>query len=176
MNVRPRSDLMLKNGLPLIADSKTHVVILGAFPGEESLAKRQYYANPRNGFWRLIGTALDMDFLSNSYSERLTMLLRHRIGLWDVFSACERTGSLDQAITCERLNDFRELESACPQLRRICFNGTKAFKYAYRFEESGVQVFRLPSSSSANARVTFREKASAWQQCIRGAATAINPE
>jgi G:T/U-mismatch repair DNA glycosylase len=42
----------LLHAQPPIIDDGARVVILGNMPSVMSLAARQYYTNPRNGFWR----------------------------------------------------------------------------------------------------------------------------
>lgn len=42
-----------------IIDTNTKVSVLGSMPGEESLKKRQYYAHPRNQFWKIIHSIFD---------------------------------------------------------------------------------------------------------------------
>jgi hypoxanthine-DNA glycosylase len=42
------------NSLEPIIDRNSRVLILGTMPGHESLAKGEYYANPRNQFWKII--------------------------------------------------------------------------------------------------------------------------
>jgi hypoxanthine-DNA glycosylase len=42
-----------------VVDQKTKTLILDTLPSELSLSKGQYYANPPNDYWKLIGAALN---------------------------------------------------------------------------------------------------------------------
>ncbi|HXL59440.1 MAG TPA: DNA-deoxyinosine glycosylase, partial [Mycobacterium sp.] len=42
-------------GLPPIIDDGAKALILGNMPSVMSLGTQQYYANPRNAFWRITG-------------------------------------------------------------------------------------------------------------------------
>ena len=55
----PKGCDMRKAGLSPVIDDKTEVLILGSLPSDVSLAKGQYYANPSNDFWKLIGQVLE---------------------------------------------------------------------------------------------------------------------
>jgi len=48
-----------KSGLPPVVGKNTEILILGTLPSDMSLAAEQYYANPGNDLWRLVGAALD---------------------------------------------------------------------------------------------------------------------
>src|SRR5687768_6171417 len=113
----------LLSGFPPVLDNHTRILMLGSFPGEASLAAQQYYAHPRNQFWRLLSAMLDDDIAALPYEQRLQRLLSHQIGLWDVIALCEREGSLDTAIRFAQANDFATLKHQCPNLYRVCFNG-----------------------------------------------------
>jgi hypoxanthine-DNA glycosylase len=78
---------MLKSGLPPIAAANTRLFILGSLPGEKSLSDGRYYAHPTNQFWRLVGSAIGEDLQQLPYKERLAVLSRRGIGLWDVVHA-----------------------------------------------------------------------------------------
>jgi TDG/mug DNA glycosylase family protein len=154
----------LLTGLPPVLDRDIHVLILGSFPGEKSLAAKQYYAHPRNQFWPLMSAVLAEDLVGLPYRERLVRLLAHRIGLWDVIAACERQGSLDTAIRHAQANDFAALKQCCPQLARVCFNGKTSGKLAPEFSSAGFETLVLPSSSPANAQFSFVQKLVIWQK------------
>lgn len=142
------------------------LLIMGSFPGEASLAAQQYYAHPRNQFWRLLSGVLDDDFASPRYEDRLAKLARHRIGLWDVIIACERKGSLDSAIRRAQAADFSILHGGFPALRTIAFNGKTSGRFAPQFEAAGFRTVILPSSSPAYAQLSFEEKLVRWRTLL----------
>ena len=88
----------MKANFPPVVDAGTRLLILGSLPGDASLKAAQYYAHPRNGFWPLIGGVVGEDLVALPYDQRLTRLLAHGVGLWDVIASAERAGSLDAAI------------------------------------------------------------------------------
>ncbi|MDB5763358.1 MAG: mug [Herminiimonas sp.] len=158
----PLSSALL-TGLPPILDSDTRILILGSFPGAASLAADQYYAHPRNQFWALLSAVLEEELTGLPYAGRLVRLQAHGIGLWDAIAACEREGSLDAAIRNAQPNDFAALKHRCPNLVRVCFNGKTSGKLAPRFAEAGFEILVLPSSSPANAQLSFAQKLAFWR-------------
>ena len=150
-------------GLAPIIDSQTKLLLLGSFPGAASLLAQQYYAHPRNQFWPLLSALLEENLTALPYQERLPRLLAHGIGVWDVLGACQREGSLDSAIKHPQANDFALLHARCPQLAKLGFNGKEAGKFATSFAEAGFQTHILPSSSPANAMLTFEQKLAHWR-------------
>lgn len=144
------------------------VLILGSLPGEASLAAQQYYANPRNRFWHLIGLVVGEELAALPYAQRLAALTRHRIGLWDAVATAERRGSLDSAIRQLQPNALASLVVAQPHLRAIACNGQKAARIAAPLlAGSGIPVIALPSSSPAHAAMPLSEKERWWLELRR---------
>ncbi|HEX2803773.1 MAG TPA: DNA-deoxyinosine glycosylase [Sphingomicrobium sp.] len=161
-------DVIVKHGLPPVARPDARLFVLGSLPGDASLAAKRYYAHPRNGFWRLIGSVVGEDLHSLGYAERLERLTANRIGLWDVVAHATRRGSLDQAIRDAGHNPLADYFAGFPHLEAVAFNGAAAAK-AGRQLLGGVarlSLIDLPSSSPANTR-PFAEKAQAWGQLAR---------
>ena len=52
----------------------------------------QYYAQPQNGFWRIMGAIFGAG-PSLPYPERLERLIANRVAVWDVLAAGERNGT-----------------------------------------------------------------------------------
>jgi hypoxanthine-DNA glycosylase len=148
-------------GLPPVWDARIETLILGSFPGVASLARGQYYAHPRNQFWRLVGAALGVPLPEQDYPQRLRTLLAHRIGLWDVVGRCTRSGSLDSSIRDARGNSFEPIFAGAPRLARVYFNGRTAARAQPLFEARGYRSVLLPSSSPAYT-LTFEAKRRAW--------------
>jgi hypoxanthine-DNA glycosylase len=157
-------------GLPPLVAKNTRLIILGSFPGVRSLQAQQYYAHPQNQFWRLIFEAFSasgrrIDCVS-SYENNSNQLRQLGIGVWDVYASCERQGSLDSAIENAELNDLASLQTRCPQLQAIAHNGGESYRHAKHTQALGLPVYRLPSSSPANASWSFERKLAVWRQVI----------
>jgi hypoxanthine-DNA glycosylase len=155
-----------KRSFPPVVDANTRVLILGSLPGEASLAAGQYYANPRNAFWRLLETVLDAPLVTLAYEDRLATLQSRGVGLWDVVAEAERRGSLDTAILNPSANDLLALLETLPALRAAAFNGGTSAKLGSRLLAplSGrLTLITLPSSSPAHAARSFQDKAAAWR-------------
>jgi len=151
-------------GLAPVLNAGVRILVLGSFPGAASLAAAQYYAHPRNQFWRLMSAVTGEPLVDMEYGQRLTRLLAHRIGLWDTVAACKREGSLDAAIRQAQANQFDVLLSHCPHLFRVCFNGKTSGKSEQRFSMAGFETLVLPSSSPAYAQMSFDAKLAVWNR------------
>ena len=86
------------HGLPPIIGDWPRVLVLGSFPSLASLAAGQYYAHPRNQFWRIVGAVLDTDLYHADYVVRCDVARAAGIAIWDSYATCVRPGSLDSAI------------------------------------------------------------------------------
>jgi hypoxanthine-DNA glycosylase len=156
---------------PPVVDERTETLILGSMPGALSLERAQYYAHPRNQFWRLVGSLIEIDLPALPYPDRCQALLRNKVGLWDVFKSCTREGSLDAAIRDAEPNDLPGLAARLPRLRLIAFNGGTAAKSGQRvLNENRVPLAALPSSSPAYT-LAFEEKRKRWAEALRAPAT-----
>lgn len=145
-----------------VAGPGTRVLILGSLPGVASLAAGQYYAHPRNAFWRLAGAVVGADLVGLAYDVRLAALRRAGLGLWDVIASAERVGSLDAAIRRPERADLAALVATLPGLRAVAFNGAKAAAIGRRqIGTTALTLIDLPSSSPAHA-VPFDVKRRAW--------------
>lgn len=159
---------MITNNLNAVVNNETKVLVVGSMPGVQSLKKQQYYGNPRNHFWGIM-SALTAEQIPDEYNERLALLLRHHIGVWDAIASCERQGSLDAAIKHEVPNDFASLFAKYPQIEAVFFNGGKAFTVFKRhigFDVLGDRHYeQLPSTSPIPGKniKTFEQKVEAWR-------------
>lgn len=162
-------------GLPPVADARTRVLLLGSFPGAASLAAQQYYGHPRNQFWPIVGALLGADLVAQPYAQRLQSLQDHGMGLWDVYAACRRDGSLDSAIEQAEPNDLAGLVAQLPGLRAIAHNGGESARSLRITRGFGVPVHRLPSTSPANASWSFERKLAAWRDALGPHLSAPHP-
>jgi hypoxanthine-DNA glycosylase len=153
------------HGLPPIIGDGARVLILGNMPSVMSLAAKQYYANPRNAFWRITGEIFGFD-ASAAYELRTAALRAHHVAVWDVLRSCRRVGSLDSAVETDSMvaNDFASLFDAYPTIERMLFNGAAAEQNFGRLVRTQqiIPSLRLPSTSPAQT-MRYQDKLHAWR-------------
>jgi hypoxanthine-DNA glycosylase len=167
-------DLPLHRGFPPVAGPEAEVLILGSLPGQKSLEMRQYYAQPHNGFWRI----MDVLFAAGPsvpYARRLERLIERRVAVWDVLAAGQRPGSLDSSIIGSSIvvNDFGTFFERHSTIRLVCFNGAKAADLYRRLvmptlpqRFASLPSVRLPSTSPAHASLPFAAKLARWAAAL----------
>lgn len=156
-----------------IEDRNAKLLILGSMPGRASLAAGQYYAHAQNVFWRIVSDLLDIHAHA-PYESRVEALKSARIAVWDVLQSCVREGSLDTMIEKETevANDFRSFFRTHRGITRVFFNGAKAEasfrRHVSRELDGGPAIFvRLPSTSPANASLSFARKLGVWRAILK---------
>ena len=152
------------SGLAPVAAAATRLLVLGSFPSAASLAARQYYAHPRNAFWPLLSALWGVDLRALSYARRLAEVKARGLGIWDVYASCRRDGSLDSAIEAAEPNDLAALVHRLPRLAAIGHNGGESARAMRITRALGLPVYRLPSTSPANASWSFERKLAAWRE------------
>jgi len=162
--------MTLAHGFAPLARLDARTLILGSLPSQLSIQTGEYFANPRNAFWRIMGELVDAG-PARPYAQRVERMLAARLAVWDVLESAVRPGSLDAAIEAQSAspNDFACFLREHPHIRRVCFNGQKA---AAMFERlvmkdldnwaSTCTFVTLPSTSPAHAAMKFEEKLRIW--------------
>lgn len=160
--------------LPIVGPNARQL-ILGTLPGEVSLELQQYYGHARNQFWPIIAEICGEN-LPSAYPDRVEMVRRSKVALWDVLHSAERNGTaLDSGIKNECANDFASFFRQHPMIRTVAFNGNNAHKFFKRHVQkkqdlpSDLHLLpSLPSTSPAFARAPG-VKAAKWREILAAA-------
>lgn len=149
-----------------IIDVNSEILILGSIPGVKSLEKQQYYGHPQNKFWKIIFELFNEE-LTGDYAERIQVLKKYHIALWDVIDSCERKGSLDSEIKNEEANQIPELLEEYPNIKAIFCNGGKSYKNLQKIlgKNFSIPIVLLPSTSPLHT-ISFERKLEDWKKIV----------
>lgn len=150
---------------PPLAGGNPRVLILGTFPSPLSREFGQYYGNPKNQFWRIMFDIFDKPFESPSYKEKKNLLIENNIALWDTLISCEVEGALDSNIRNPVYNVSIPEFVARHNVSSVIFNGGNAYTF-YKRGIGKIDRNVLPSTSPANARMSYQDKLDTWRNGI----------
>ena len=145
-----------------IYDAESKILILGTFPSIKSRETMFYYGHPQNRFWKVLAAVFHED-VPQSQEEKISLLLRNHVALWDVIESCEITGSSDTSIRNVVPNDITKITQHC-RIHGIYGNGATTEKLYNRYvrDKTGMEIVRLPSTSPANATFSLERLIEYW--------------
>lgn len=150
-----------------VFDKQSEILVLGSFPSVKSRENRFYYGHPQNRFWKVTAGVFG-DEIPQTVEEKREFLLRNHIAVWDVIASCDIVGSSDSSIRNVEANDMEVILSQA-KIRAIYANGDTAYRLFLKYckREGQPQVYKLPSTSPANAAWKVERLIGAWE-VIRG--------
>lgn len=150
-----------------VYDIGSRVLILGTMPSPRSRDQGFYYGHPQNRFWKILCTLYDEPFAQN-IPQRLDLLHRHHIALWDVLAQCEISGAKDSSIRDPVANDISSILKQC-NIRAIYTTGQTAAKWYKRLIQpyTDIEAITLPSTSPANCAVSMEELLDTYAQILQ---------
>ena len=160
----------IKQAFAPIIGKQPKIMILGSLPGEASLQVQQYYAHPRNQFWRLLSEISGVDLQSLPYADKIQQVQLLPVVIWDVVAQAQRQGSLDSAIRAAEIRDIAAMLCEHPSIAQVWFNGGQAAKWGLRSLQAAqvdIHTLTLPSSSPAHT-MAYALKKQQWQQAWDG--------
>lgn len=153
---------------PPVFDENSEILILGSFPSVKSRQESFFYANPQNRFWKLMAQLLNESYPKDT-KDKIAMLKKHKIALWDVIESCDIVGSSDSSISNVVPVDISQILSRA-NIIKVYANGGKAFELynKYLYPKTQLEITKLPSTSPANAGYSFDKLLSEWKKILEG--------
>ena len=147
-------------------DENSKVLVLGTFPSVKSREYGFYYGHPQNRFWK-VAAAITKQNVPVTIEDKKKLLLGSNIAVWDVIARCSIKGSSDSSIKDVTVNNLPPL-LAGSRITQIYANGAKAYELymKYSYQETGMEIIKLPSTSPANAVYTLEKLVNAWSVLV----------
>ena len=151
---------------PPVFDENSEILILGSFPSVKSRQESFFYANPQNRFWKLMAQLIN-ESTPKDTKDKIVMLKKHKIALWDVIESCDIVGSSDSSISNVVPVDISQILSRA-NIIKVYANGGKAFELynKYLYPKTQLDITKLPSTSPANAGYSFDKLLSEWKKIL----------
>jgi double-stranded uracil-DNA glycosylase len=166
--------LQTEHGLPDIIEPGLRLLICGTAVSTTSAARRHYYSNVRNGFWRLLHeSGLVPDALRPQDDRRLP---EYGIGLTDLAPGIAQNHDRGLNRHFDLAGFIGKVEEFAPTwvgLHGPSGAGRAVARYLshgqprlgeQQWRVASARVFVLPSASSANAQMPYDEKLRWWRQ------------
>ncbi len=146
-----------------IFDKNSKILILGSMPSEMSRKANMYYGNPKNRFWKVLSIILNSPYPETN-EDKINLVKKNHIALWDVLSSCEIRGASDSSIKNPTINDFKIITDNA-KIKAVFTLGKTATNLYQKY--TGEKSIYLPSTSPANCAITETELINQFRQILQ---------
>ncbi len=151
-----------------IYNAASEILILGSLPSVESVKRGFYYMHPENRFWKVLSRIYEEDAYHMSIEEKSLFILKHHLALYDIIYSCTIKNSSDSSITNPICTNIKEVLRGM-NTKKILLNGKTAYQiFIKQYPELKEIAICLPSTSSANARVSLDALTLIWKEALKG--------
>ncbi len=151
-----------------IYNADSEILILGSLPSIESVKRGFYYMHPENRFWKVLSRIYEEDAYHMSIEDKSLFILKHHLALYDIIYSCTIKNSSDSSITNPICTNIKEVLRGM-NTKKILLNGKTAYQiFIKQYPELKEIAICLPSTSSANARVSLDALTLIWKEALRG--------
>ncbi|MDE6661146.1 MAG: DNA-deoxyinosine glycosylase [Anaeroplasmataceae bacterium] len=151
-----------------VYNAESQLLILGSLPSIASVERGFYYMHPQNRFWKVLSNIFNEDVYSKSIEDKRSFILNHHLALYDVVASCDIENSSDASIENVVCTELKDILKEAP-IKKILFNGNKAYTLFCKAYPNLINMaICLPSTSSANARISLEELTRIWEEALRG--------
>lgn len=151
-----------------IYNADSELLILGSLPSIESVKRGFYYMHPENRFWKVLSRIYEEDAYHMSIEDKSLFILKHHLALYDIIYSCTIKNSSDSSITNPICTNIKEVLRGM-NTKKILLNGKTAYQiFIKQYPELKEIAICLPSTSSANARVSLDALTLIWKEALRG--------
>lgn len=161
-----RSETVIHDFEP-ICNEHSKILILGTMPSPKSREIGFYYGHPRNRFWPVLAEVCGEQY-PETKQDKIDMVLRNHIAIWDVLAGCDICGADDSSIKNPVPNDMDVILHHA-DIKAVFTTGSKAttlFK-KYCTPKCGMEAIMLPSTSPANAKMKFEQLVEAYRVIMK---------
>ena len=144
-------------------DKNSRILILGSFPSVKTRKYGFFYGNKQNRFWKLLSLIFE-DEIGEKIEDKKEFLQRYQIALWDVIYKCDIIGSSDSSIKNVEPTDLSKIIKTA-RIQNIYCNGGLSYELYKKYQRKnlGMDAFKLPSTSPANARYSLEDLFDSWK-------------
>lgn len=151
-----------------IYNAASEILILGSLPSIESVKRGFYYMHPENRFWKVLSRIYEEDAYHMSIEDKSLFILKHHLALYDIIYSCTIKNSSDSSITNPICTNIKEVLRGM-NTKKILLNGKTAYQiFIKQYPELKEIAICLPSTSSANARVSLDALTLIWKEALKG--------
>lgn len=149
-------DKRIYHNIDPVYDKNSKILILGSFPSVVSRDNNFYYAHPKNRFWKILGELYNIKL--DTIEDKKKFLIKNNIALYDVVKSCTITGSSDSSIKDIEVNDIKTIIDNS-NIKKIYATGKTSFNLYHKYLKDivGIDAIYLPSTSPANATISYNE-------------------